>query len=106
MALAVSYFTQNTTSVTTSAALYTTSSTAYNRDLVIANGSAVAIFVNTGPAAANALTTASFEIPAGQQVVLMGQVPTSMKVYVCAAGGQTAATGTINLGWASVVSVI
>ena len=103
MALAVSYFT-TVTSLTTSTAIYTTSSTAYNRDLVFANGSNVAIFVNTGPAAANALTTASFEIPAGQQAVLMGPVPTSMKVYACAAGTSTASS--FSLGWASVVSVI
>ena len=103
MALAATYFT-TATNVTTSAALYTTSSTAYNRDLVFANGSTVAIFVSTGPASANALTTASFEIPAGGQAVLMGAVPTSMIIYACAAGTSTASS--VSLGWASVVSVI
>jgi hypothetical protein len=105
VALAVSYFTTITSGITTTAALYTTPTTGYNRDLVIANGSTCAIYVSAGPAITGALTTSSFNIPSGQQVVLMGQVPTSTIAYACVAvSGNTA--NSVSLGWASVVSVI
>lgn len=105
MALAVSYFTSNTSAISSSTALYTTSTTAYVRDLVVANGSTTPIFVSAGPAASSASSTASFGIAAGCQVVLMGQIPTSTILYATTGTG-TAPTGTVNLGWASVISVI
>lgn len=106
MALAVSYFTSNTSALSSSTVLYTVASTGYSRDLVFANGSSLGVYFNFGSGATGATTTASFLVPAGQSVVLMGQAPTSAKIYALTAGGGTVPTGTVNLGWASVVSVI
>ena len=103
MALAVSYFTTITTGISSSTALYTTASSGYYRDLVVANGSTTPIFVSAGAAAASATSTASFGIPAGQSVCLMGQVPTSTILYATTGAGTA---NSISLGWASVVSVI
>jgi len=105
VALAVSYFT-TVTNVTTTTALYTTTTTpAYQRDLVVNNGGTAAIYVSLGAAVTSAVTTSSFALQSGQSVCLMGQVPTSTIVYgVVAVSGNTASA--INLGWASVVSVI
>jgi hypothetical protein len=106
VALAVSYFTANTSATAASTVLYTVSSTAYSRDLVFANGSSSGVYFNVGSGATGATTTASFLVPSGQQAVLMGQAPVSAKIYFIPAGGATVPTGTVSLGWASVVSVI
>jgi hypothetical protein len=106
VALAVAYFTANTTAISTSTPLYTTPSTGYNRDLVIANGSGAAVYVNTGTGATGATTVASFIVPQNGYVLIGGPVPVSTKIYAIPAAGATAATGTVELGWASVVSVI
>jgi len=106
VALAVAYFTANTTLFSVSTPLYTTSSTAYNRDLVIANGSGAAVYINAGSGATGATTTASFIVPQNGYVLIGGPVPVSTKIYAIPAAGATAATGTVELGWASVVSVI
>jgi hypothetical protein len=106
VALAVSYFTANTTAISTSTVLYTVPTTGYNRDLVFANGSAAGCYFNTGSGATGATTIASFLVPSGQSAVLMGQAPAGALIYAIPALGATAATGTISLGWASVVSVI
>jgi hypothetical protein len=103
VALAVSYFTSATNVTTTTATPYTTSSTVYNRDLVMANGGTTPIFVGFGAACTGATSVQSFEIPAGQQIVVMGAVPTSAIIYVATGTGTCS---TFSLGWASVVSVI
>lgn len=105
MALVASYFTAVTAAATTSTSVYTSSATAYNRDLVVTNGGASTCFVAVGPAVTAAASTGSFELPAGQSIVLMGQLPASSKVFAIQ---PVASAGTLNvsLGWASVVSVI
>ena len=112
MALATSTITTTAVSAAGTAAIFTTSTTAYARDLVIMNQSTAAssqtaftMFVGTGSASVS--TTAGFAIPPGGQLVLQGQV-----------GGITLGTGTniiyatatsactAVVGYGSVVSVI
>jgi hypothetical protein len=104
VALAVSYST--VVSFTTTHALYTTATTGLPaRDLVITNSGTATIFIAAGPAAASAVTTSSFGIPAGGSVVLTQcQVPASTIIY----GVQGVATTTsyASIGFGSVVSVI
>ncbi len=103
MALAVSYFTQLTNISSSALVPYTIPSTGYYRDLVLSNGGTTPVFVSLGAAVTSAASTSSMEIPAGQSIVLMGQAPTSALMY--AATG-TGTCSTLQLGWASVVSVI
>jgi hypothetical protein len=100
VALAVSYFT-TATNITSSAAEYTVPSTGYYRDLAINNGSTALLYVTLGTAATSAAAATGFLVPAGQTTVLMGQAPPGAKLYAFSPG-----TATLNLGWASVVSVI
>jgi hypothetical protein len=104
VALAVNWFTTATNITTSVQVPYTVPSTGYNRDLVIANGGTTPVFISFGPAVTSAITTSSFEIPSGQQVVVMGQAPTSAVMYAVA--GTSLTVSTMSLGWASVVSVI
>ena len=112
MALATGILTTTAVSAGGTAAIYTTSTTAYARDLVIMNQSTAAssataftMFVATGSASAS--TTGGFAIPAGGQLVLQGQVggitlgSGSNVIYATATSAVTAVVG---LG--SVVSVI
>ena len=105
MAIAASYFTAITAAATTSTVLYTTSTTAYQRDLVVSNGGASTCFVAAGTGVSSASTTVSFAIPAGQQLVLQGQVPNSTILYGFAAASPAGGLN-VSLGWGSVVSVI
>ena len=106
MAIAASYFTTVTNPATTSTALYTTSTTAYQRDLVVSNGGASHVLVAAQDRGHRlASTTVSFAIPAGQQLVLQGQVPNSTILYGFAAAAPAGGL-IISLGWGSVVSVI
>lgn len=104
MALAVAY--QTTVTFTTTAALYTTSSTSLpGRDLVITNSGAGTCYVACGAPTTAAVTTSSFVIPTGGSVVLTQcQIPASLKIWGC----QDVATNTqsVSIGYASVVSVI
>jgi hypothetical protein len=101
VAIAATYFT-TVTNVTTSTALYTTSSTAYNRDLVITNSGVSTLFVAVGAAISSAATTSSYGIPSGGSLVLTEcQVPQTAKIY-----GTSAGTAAASLGWATLVSVI
>lgn len=101
MALAESY--QTTVTVTTSAAAWTAPTTGYVRDLVITAGTKD-IYVAFGQAT-SAVTTSSFQIPAGQSLVLMGAVPTTTAiVYTCIA--TSGGTSSASIGYASNVSVI
>ena len=102
MALAVSYFT--TATVTSSTSEYTVPATGYNRDLVVNNGATGAsnlLYVAMGTSSTSAAAATSFVVPPGQSLVLTGQAPVSAKLYAFSPG-----TATVNLGWASVVSVI
>lgn len=99
MALAVSYFT--TATITSSTTPYTIPATGYYRDLAINNGSTALLYVTMGTSASSAAAATGFLIPAGQTTVLMGQAPPSAKIYAYSPG-----TATVNLGWASVVSVV
>ncbi len=105
MAIAASYFTAVTAAATTSTALYTTSTTAYQRDLVVTNGGASTCFISAGTGVSSASTTVSFAVPAGQQLVLQGQVPNSTILYGFAAASPAGGLN-VSLGWGSVVSVI
>ena len=105
MAIAATYFTALTAAATTSTALYTTSTTAYQRDLVVTNGGASTCFISAGTGVSSASTTVSFAIPAGQQLVLQGQVPNSTILYGFAAASPAGGLA-VSLGWGSVVSVI
>jgi hypothetical protein len=99
VALSVAYFT--TATITSSTTPYTIPSTGYNRDLAVNNGSTALLYVTLGTAATSAAAATGMLIPAGQTMVLMGQAPPAAKLYAFSPG-----TATVNLGWASVVSVI
>ena len=112
MALATGSLTTTAIAAGGTAAIYTTSTSVYARDLVIMNQSTAAsnqtaftMFVGTGSASVS--TTAGFAIPPGGQLVLQGQVAGitlgsgSNKIYATATSAVTAVVG---LG--SVVSVI
>jgi len=101
VAIAASYVT--TATFTTSAALYTTSTTAYRRDLVITNSGTVGCYASAGTVVTSAATTSSFYLPPGGSVILTQcQVPTSTIIY----GVQYAATNTsqLSIGFASLVT--
>lgn len=103
MALSVAYQTV-VTNITTTTALWTSPTAAtlpYVRDLVVTNSGASTLFVSCGAAAASAVTTSSFQIPTGQSIVLMGQLPASSILY-----GVSSGTAAASIGYASVVSVI
>ena len=105
MAIAASY--QTVASVTTTAGtVYTTPSTtasyAYGRDMVVTNSGTVAIFVGVGVSNV-ATSVASFQIPAGATLLLtQGAVAQAVPVTAIAGAG----TGSVSIGFASVVSVI
>ena len=105
MAIAATYFTTVTAAATTSTSVYTTSATAYQRDLVITNGGASTCFVSAGTGVSSASTTVSFAIPSGGQLVLQGTVPNSTLIYGFAAASPAGGLN-LSLGWGSVVSVI
>jgi len=105
VAIAASYFTAVTAAATTSTVLYTTATTGYQRDLVVANGGASTCFVSAGTGVSSASTTVSFAIPSGQTLVLMGDIPNSTKLYGFAAALPAGGLN-LSLGWGSVVSVI
>ena len=105
MAIAATYFTAVTDAATTSTSVYTTSASAYQRDLVITNGGASTCFVSAGTGVSSASTTVSFAIPSGGQLVLQGQVPNSTILYGFAAASPAGGLN-ISLGWGSVISVI
>jgi hypothetical protein len=103
-----------TTAVTAggTVAIYTVSTTAYSRDLVISNQSTAAssqtaftMFIGAGSGSVS--TTAGFAIPAGGSVLLMGQAggitfgTGSNIIYATAASAVTAV-----VGGGSVISVI
>ena len=111
VALATQTLTTTAVSAGGTAAIYTVSTTAYSRDLVIMNQSTAAsnataftMFVGTG--SASVATTSGFPIPAGGTLVLQGQVAGitlgtgSNIIYATAASAVTAV-----VGGASVVSV-
>lgn len=100
MALAVAYQT-TVTSITSNAALYTTSTTGYQRDLAITNSGASFLYVVAGTSATTAAAATGFGIPTGQTVILEGQVPNSTIIF-----GYSAGTAAASIGYASVVSVI
>ena len=100
MALAVPYQTA-VTNITSSAALWTSPTTGYQRDVVITSNGASTVFVSAGAAAASAVTTSSFVIPTGQSVLLEGQLPNSTIFF-----GVSSGTAAVSIGYASVVSVI
>jgi hypothetical protein len=106
VALAVSYQTVVTANATTSTALYTTSTTGYQRDLVVTNGGASTCFISAGTGVSSASTTVSFGVPTGASLVLtQTQVPNSTILYGFAAA--TPAGGlSVSIGYASVVSVV
>ena len=104
MAIAASYFTAVTAAAGSSTALYTTSTTAYQRDLVVTNGGASTCFIAAGTGVSSASTTVSFAIPSGGQLVLQGLVPNATILYGFAAAAPAGGLN-ISLGWGSVVSV-
>jgi len=104
VAIAATYFTSVTNPATTSTQVYTTSTSAYQRDLVITNGGASTCFVSAGTGVSSASTTVSFAIPSGGQLVLQGLVPNSTIVYGFAAAAPAGGLN-LSLGWGSVVSV-
>jgi hypothetical protein len=105
MAIAATYFTAVTAAATTSTALWTSSTSAYQRDLIVSNGGASTCFISAGTGVSSASTTVSFAVPSGQQLVLQGQVPNSTILYGFAAASPAGGLN-ISLGWGSVVSVI
>jgi hypothetical protein len=103
VAIAAAY--QTTATFTTSAALYTTSSSAYQRDLVITNSGTATCYVAVGAPATSAATTSSFVIPTGGSVILTQcQIPASTIIY----GVQAVATTTsqVSIGFGSLVSYV
>jgi hypothetical protein len=104
MAIAATYFTAVTAAATTSTQIYTTSTTGYQRDLVISNGGASTCFVAAGTGVSSASTTVSFAIPSGGQLVLQGLVTNATIVYGFAAASPAGGLN-LSLGWGSVVSV-
>ena len=111
MALATGSLTTTAVSAGGTAAIYTVSTTAYSRDLVIMNQSTAAsnttaftMFVATG--SASVATTSGFPIPPGGQIVLQGWVgggavgSSNNIIYATAASAVTAVVGN-----GSVVSV-
>ena len=112
MALATGSLTTTAVSAAGTAAIYTVSTTAYSRDLVIMNQSTAAsnstaftMFVGTGSASVS--TTSGYPIPPGGQLVLQGAVgggsigSSNDIIYATAASAVTAVVGA-----GSVVSVI
>ena len=112
MALATGSVTTTAVSAAGTAAIYTVSTSAYSRDLVIMNRSTAAtsntaftMFVAAG--SASVATTSGFPIPPGGQLVLQGQVggitlgTGSNVIYATATSAVTAV-----VGYGSVVSVI
>ena len=103
--MAISVAWQTVSSFTTTAALFTTPSTGYVRDLVLTNSGTATVFVSAGPAASSAVTTSSFGIPTGGTVLLTQcQVPASTIIY----GVQGVATTTsyLSIGYATNVSYV
>jgi hypothetical protein len=112
VALATGILTTTAVAAGGTAAIYTVSTTAYSRDLVImnqstapSNNTAFTMFVGTG---ANSVSTGSgWPIPPGDQLVLQGQVgggaigSSNNVIYATAASAVTAVVGN-----GSVVSVI
>jgi len=112
VALATGSVTTTAVSAAGTAAIYTVSTTAYSRDLVIMNRStaptsstAFTMFVGAGSGSVS--TTAGFPIPPGGQLVLQGQAggitlgTGSNIIYATASSAVTAV-----VGYGSVVSVI
>ena len=112
MALATGSLTTTAVSAAGTAAIYTVSTTAYSRGLVIMNQSTAAsnstaftMFVGTGSASVS--TTSGFPIPPGGQLVIQGACgggsfgSSNNTIYATAASAVTAVVGA-----GSVVSVI
>ena len=112
MALATGSLTTTAVTAAGTAAIYTVSTTAYSRDLVIMNSSTAAsnataftMFVGTGSASVS--TTSGFPIPPGGQLVIQGACgggsfgSSNNTIYATAASAVTAVVGD-----GSVVSVI
>jgi hypothetical protein len=103
VAIAATWLT--TATFTTSAALYTTPTTGYQRDLVITHSGTVGCYFSAGTVVTSAATTSSCYLPPGGSAILtQGQVPTSTIIY----GVQYAATNTsqLSIGWGSLVSYV
>ena len=93
MAIAATWLT-TATNITTSTALYTTSTTAYARDLVITNAGTNSGYVSVGTGVTSAAATAGYVIPAGGSVILTQcQVPTSTIIYGYSASGTNFSIG-------------
>jgi hypothetical protein len=106
VALAVSYQTVVTANATTSTALYTTSTTGYQRDLVVTNGGASTCYISASIGATAATSTVGFAIPTGGSITLTQcQVPTSTILYGNAAASPAGGLS-VSIGYASVVSVV
>jgi hypothetical protein len=104
VALAANYFTAVTAAATTSTAIWTSSTSAYQRDLVVTNGGASTCFVAAGPGVSSASTTVSYAVPTGESLLLMGQVPNATIVYGFAAAAPAGGLN-LSLGWATLPSV-
>ena len=101
MAIAAAWAISNK-AVTTSAAIYTVSSTGYKRDLVVTNGGPSTLYVACGTGATAATTDVSFVIPSGGSMVLtQSQVPASAIIY-----GVSAGTSATFVGFGSNVSYV
>ena len=100
MALAVPYLNQVTAS-TVSTILYTAPTTGYHRDIVIENAGVGPLYVGSFTAV-TAVT--GLQIPSGGQLVMHGPTATNNVWGILGVG--TTATYTVNVGYASVVSVI
>lgn len=99
MAIAASWKV-NALSVTSSAAIYTTATSGYLRDLVITNGGPSTLFVAMGTGCTAATTAQSMYIGAGSSLVLTeGQVPNSGIIF-----GVSAGTSATFVGYGSLVN--
>jgi hypothetical protein len=106
VAIAATYQTVVTAAATTSTSVYTTSASAYQRDLVITNSGASTCFVSAGTGTTAATTLISFGIPSGGSLVLTQcQVPTSTIIWGYAAASPAGGLS-LSIGLGSVVSVI
>lgn len=100
MAIAATWLT-TATNITTSAALYTTSTT-YNRDLVITNAGTATGYVTVGVSASSAAAATGFVLPAGGTAILTQcQVPASTIIYGFSASGTN-----FSIGYGSLVNYI
>ena len=98
MAIAATWVTV-ATNITTPAAVYTTPTTGYRRDLVVTNDGPATAYVAVTTDASTAGSVSSFAVPTGGSVLLTQcAVPTSSIVFVRAA--QTG-TVSVSVGWAS-----